>query len=255
MRLHARQPRRSSRSSLARAHERPRAFVVFIKPAASGEAGSTPAFGLRPPRFPVSTVVRDDDGVEARRFGVATSGQTLLYAADGRLLFSGGTTGSRGKTGDNAGPRHASGAAQRRVAPTRAATPVFGCPLFGPADEPETRRRSRLMAHAELTRARFDDGRRRPQTRGRASVREHQQAIYRRTDRMFAHLMWVQWLAGIVFALVVAPRTWAGATSQTHVHVWAAVLLGGAISLFPAVLAVLRPGHARRATSSRRRRC
>ena len=73
--------------------------------------------------------------------------------------------------------------------------------------------------------------------------REHQQDIYKRTDRMFAHLMAVQWLAGIVFALLVAPLTWSGTTSSTSSMVWAAVLLGGAISVFPALLAYARPGR------------
>lgn len=72
---------------------------------------------------------------------------------------------------------------------------------------------------------------------------EHQQQIYRQTDRMFAVLMVIQWLAGIVAALVIAPRTWIGQTSQIHLHVWAAVFLGGIISFFPVMLAVLRPGH------------
>ena len=40
----------------------------------------------------------------------------------------------------------------------------------------------------------------------------------------------------------MAPRTWAGAESQIHVHVWAALILGGLVSLFPAALALLRPG-------------
>ena len=61
---------------------------------------------------------------------------------------------------------------------------------------------------------------------------------------MFARLMGLQWLAGIVFALWVAPRAWSGSVSQTHVHVWAAVFLGGSISLFPALLALYRPGTA-----------
>ena len=33
----------------------------------------------------------------------------------------------------------------------------------------------------------------------------HQQALFTRTDRMFAYLMGGQWLAAILFALVVAP--------------------------------------------------
>jgi two-component system sensor histidine kinase/response regulator len=72
--------------------------------------------------------------------------------------------------------------------------------------------------------------------------RSSQQQIYERTDRMFARLMAAQWLAGIVFALWISPLAWSGTSSQTHVHVWAAVFLGGAISLFPALLAQFRPG-------------
>ncbi|HEX3560770.1 MAG TPA: diguanylate cyclase [Pyrinomonadaceae bacterium] len=72
---------------------------------------------------------------------------------------------------------------------------------------------------------------------------EHRQSIFRRTDRMFAALMAIQWLAGIAAALWISPKTWAGPYSQTHIHVWAAVFLGGAISLFPISLALLRPGE------------
>src|SRR6267154_5387864 len=72
----------------------------------------------------------------------------------------------------------------------------------------------------------------------------HKQAIYQDTDRMFAVLMAVQWVAGIAAALWISPRTWIGATSQTHMHVWAAIFLGGAISGFPVFLALRRPGHA-----------
>jgi PAS domain S-box-containing protein len=70
----------------------------------------------------------------------------------------------------------------------------------------------------------------------------HQQAIYQDTDRMFAVLMAVQWIAGIAAALWIAPRTWSGTTSQTHIHVWAAIFLGGAINLFPIFLAIKKPG-------------
>ncbi len=56
---------------------------------------------------------------------------------------------------------------------------------------------------------------------------------WKRTDRMFAGLMVVQWLAGIGVALWVTPRTWIGAVSSVHVHVLAAIFLGGAIAGFP----------------------
>src|SRR5215210_4761840 len=72
---------------------------------------------------------------------------------------------------------------------------------------------------------------------------EHQQKICQSTDRMFALLMAVQWLAGIAAAYWITPRTWAGTTSQTHLHVWAALFLGGAISSLPIALALTRPGR------------
>jgi PAS domain S-box-containing protein len=72
---------------------------------------------------------------------------------------------------------------------------------------------------------------------------EHQHQVHRRTDRMFAVLMMLQWLAGIAAALWVSPKSWVGATSQTHPHIWAALFLGGAISSLPIILAVTRPGH------------
>ena len=71
---------------------------------------------------------------------------------------------------------------------------------------------------------------------------EHHQAIFKRTDRMFAFLMGVQWLAGIVAALWLSPQTWVGPDSRTHIHVWAAVFLGAALSIFPITLALTRPG-------------
>src|SRR5437762_2625233 len=71
-----------------------------------------------------------------------------------------------------------------------------------------------------------------------------QDSIYRRTDRFFARLMVFQWLAGIAAALWISPKTWAGASSQTHWHVWAAIFLGGAIASFPVFLVWRQPGRA-----------
>ena len=82
--------------------------------------------------LPDTTVVRDDDGREAERFGAVTSGQTLLYDAQGTLLFSGGITGARGHAGDNAG-RASLVALLNRVPGAHSATDVFGCSLFASA--------------------------------------------------------------------------------------------------------------------------
>ena len=80
--------------------------------------------------------------------------------------------------------------------------------------------------------------------RAAALFDEHQSAIHGQTDRLFAVLMLVQWAAGVVAACALSPRTWDGASSRTHPHVYAAVLLGGAIASLPVLLAFARPGAA-----------
>src|SRR2546425_9996683 len=79
--------------------------------------------------------------------------------------------------------------------------------------------------------------------RSRAIFNEHRDKVLKRTDRLFAGLLIVEWLAGIVAAFVISPNTWAGASSETHPHVWAAIFLGGAIAIFPVALAIVRPGE------------
>lgn len=72
--------------------------------------------------------------------------------------------------------------------------------------------------------------------------RESQQSVYTRTDFMFALLLCAQWFACIAIVFWITPTTWAGESSRTHPHVWAAIFAGGAISLFPALMGLLRPG-------------
>jgi hypothetical protein len=114
---------------LARVTYKPRTFVVFVKPGGTASGWEQSGTWDQAKRIPGVTVVRDDDGAEARRFGVHTSGQTLLYDARGTLLYSGGTTGSRGKPGDNAG-RADLVALVDGARRSRGTRPVFGCPLF-----------------------------------------------------------------------------------------------------------------------------
>jgi signal transduction histidine kinase len=79
---------------------------------------------------------------------------------------------------------------------------------------------------------------------GRAEqlFREHRESIYRRTDRLFAGLMPLQWLAAIATALWISPLTWSGTTSHTHPHVYAALFLGGLITILPVGLALTCSG-------------
>src|SRR5437588_817846 len=72
---------------------------------------------------------------------------------------------------------------------------------------------------------------------------EHQQDICKRTDHMFAVLMALQWIAGIAAAYWVSPLAWAGGTSRIHLHIWAALILGGTISSLPILLAIIQPGR------------
>src|SRR5271165_4227665 len=66
---------------------------------------------------------------------------------------------------------------------------------------------------------------------------------FRRTDYLFAGLLVLEWLAAIAMALLVSPLTWAGEQSQTHFHVWLALLFGAAIISFPVALTLARPGQ------------
>ena len=75
-------------------------------------------------------------------------------------------------------------------------------------------------------------------------LNQHRQAIYRRTDRLFAILLALEFVFGVVVAYFISPLTWAGGQSAVHVHVWAAILLGGAIVSLPIVLAIWYPGQA-----------
>jgi len=78
-------------------------------------------------------VLVDDDSREADQFKGLTSGQVVLYDADGRLEFNGGITGARGHVGDNFGLKRIL-AVLRGEKTDRADSPVFGCPLHAEQD-------------------------------------------------------------------------------------------------------------------------
>ena len=69
-------------------------------------------------------------------------------------------------------------------------------------------------------------------------------AVYKHVDQLFAVLLVLEWSAAVSFALVVTPYTWAGETRWVHLHVWASILLGGAIVSVPVALTMLRPAAA-----------
>lgn len=73
---------------------------------------------------------------------------------------------------------------------------------------------------------------------------ENLAVVHRRCDRMFCWLMATQWAVAIGIALLVSPQTWEGRTPSIHVHVWLAILTGGALTLPMLVMARHRPGAA-----------
>ncbi len=75
----------------------------------------------------------------------------------------------------------------------------------------------------------------------RELFREQQRKIYRNTSRLFAILMPLQWLASVIIAWFVAPLTWNGADSEIHPHIWAALFIGGTITLLPVFLTLKYP--------------
>jgi hypothetical protein len=116
-------------SLMAHTQGRLTAYVLFLKPEGFSEDWEKTDLWQSAASIPGVNAIVDDGGIEARRFHAATSGQTILYEKDGHLLFSGGITGSRGHSGDNAG-RSAIVSLVNAGSAGQAETFVFGCPLF-----------------------------------------------------------------------------------------------------------------------------
>ncbi len=78
--------------------------------------------------IPEVSVELDTDGKVSRSFGVFTSGQVLLYSPEGRLVFSGGITATRGHEGDSDGKDAVINYVRTGKAGVKS-THVFGCSL------------------------------------------------------------------------------------------------------------------------------
>lgn len=124
-------------SIMAHSQGRLSAYVLFTRPEAVSDDWEETDLLQSASNIPGVRVILDGDGKEARLFHAATSGHTLLYDLQGRLIFSGGITGSRGHFGDNAGQASIVSFVNAEV-PNRSETSVFGCPLFDPESECRT---------------------------------------------------------------------------------------------------------------------
>jgi len=113
---------------MAHAMGKVNAYVFFAKPPGAGRDWDETDLRRSAAAIPGVTVLTDENGNEAARFGAKTSGHTVVFASNGALIFSGGITASRGHAGDNAG-ESAVLAALTQQPLRRARTPVFGCSL------------------------------------------------------------------------------------------------------------------------------
>jgi hypothetical protein len=103
--------------------------IVFVRPVDSGESWDKTDLCRLAERIPAAAASSDVGGAEASRFGATTSGHAMLFSPDGRLLFQGGMTVSRGHEGDNAG-RTALTSLINNGQANCTQTAVFGCPLM-----------------------------------------------------------------------------------------------------------------------------
>ena len=128
------------------------AFVLFVEPPGFDQNWTRSDLWSSAGAIPGVTRIIDR-GAEAKLFGSATSGQTMVYDSHGRLLFSGGITAARGHFGDNDGvstiakliDTPESGGPSRTRYPVKpvayaSTNPVYGCPLFAPSADRKTTR-------------------------------------------------------------------------------------------------------------------
>lgn len=109
-------------------------FVLFLKPSGFTDDWEKTDLWTTASGIPGVKVVKDVDGKEATLFNAETSGQTFLYDADGKLIFKGGITDSRGHSGDNAGRSTILSLLNEGKA-DQTETNVYGCPLFNKDSE------------------------------------------------------------------------------------------------------------------------
>jgi hypothetical protein len=121
---------------IAHAAGKVNAYVLFVKPAGAGTDWDDTDLRRSAAAIPGVTVITDENGVEAANFGAKTSGHTLVFAADGTLVFSGGITASRGHAGSNTGESAVLAVLNQEAVPL-SRTPVFGCALQKRDSDPE----------------------------------------------------------------------------------------------------------------------
>lgn len=104
------------------------AYVCFVKDADQLPEWAHSDLWRTATEIREAAVVCDGNGDESRLFSATTSGHTLLYDANGRLIFSGGITAARGHFGANQGSGTLRSSIQQSGTDS-STSPIFGCEL------------------------------------------------------------------------------------------------------------------------------
>lgn len=113
------------------------AWIVVLRPGGMGDEWSHSGTWETARSMRGVTVVMDDNGTEADRFGALTSGHTVLYSPSGKLEFSGGITVARGHVGKNSGERRVVSLVSTGKADANGHE-VYGCGLHDPDPRTES---------------------------------------------------------------------------------------------------------------------
>ncbi len=116
---------------LSNTADRPRVVILLAMPRDADEAWKSNSMVARASSLPDVELVPDLGGEESNLHGAMTSGYVVLYNRDGRRVFSGGLTPSRGDAGESAGLAAVEAMLGGRI-PGTSAAPVFGCELPAP---------------------------------------------------------------------------------------------------------------------------
>ena len=103
--------------------------VVFMRPEGFSQEQVKTDLWRSAVQIPGVEVLVDEHSKEARIFHVNVSGQTMLYDTQGKLVFSGGITSSRGHEGDSDGKEAIISFLTKGII-LKKQTPFFGCLLF-----------------------------------------------------------------------------------------------------------------------------
>lgn len=115
---------------LAKTQNKLTVHIFFYRPAGDSYAEwENTSLWRKTKELPNTITHVDIDGHEAGLFAAETSGQSILFNPDGKVVFQGGLTSARGHEGDNNGTQAVlDWVLTNRSQVTK--TPAFGCHLF-----------------------------------------------------------------------------------------------------------------------------